>query len=70
VVSATDPHILIIGFIVRNRYFFFQVVPHEAEWIPFQTHCFSENPVAPGMKPGISGSVAKNSDHQTTEAVP
>jgi hypothetical protein len=22
----------------------------EAEWTPFQTHCYSENVVAPGMK--------------------
>jgi hypothetical protein len=31
---------------------------HEAEWSPFQTHYFSENLVAPGIKPGTSGSVA------------
>jgi hypothetical protein len=35
--------------------------PHEAEWTPFQTHYFSENLVEPGMEPGTSGSVAKNS---------
>jgi hypothetical protein len=35
----------------------------------FQTHYFSENLVALGMKPGISGSVTRNSDHQTIEAV-
>jgi hypothetical protein len=35
----------------------------------FQTHYFSENLVAPGIEPGICGSVARNSDHQTTEAV-
>jgi hypothetical protein len=34
-----------------------------AEWTPFQTHYFSENLVAPGVKPGTSGSVARNSDH-------
>jgi hypothetical protein len=38
---------------------------HEAEW----THYFSEKQVAPGIEPGISGSVARNSDHWTTEAV-
>jgi hypothetical protein len=37
--------------------------PHEAEWTLFQTHYFSENLVTPGMEPGISGSVARNSDH-------
>jgi hypothetical protein len=26
--------------------------PHEAEWIPFQTHCFSENLVVSGIEPG------------------
>jgi hypothetical protein len=36
---------------------------HEAEWNPFQTHYFSENLVAMGIEPGISGSVARNSDH-------
>jgi hypothetical protein len=34
-----------------------------AEWTPFQTHYFSENLVVPNIEPGISGSVAKNSDH-------
>jgi hypothetical protein len=36
---------------------------------PFQTHYFSETLVALGLEPGISGSVARNSDHETTEAV-
>jgi hypothetical protein len=36
---------------------------------PFQTHYFSENLVAAGIEPGTSGSVARNSDHWTTEAV-
>jgi hypothetical protein len=43
--------------------------PHEVEWTPFQTHYFSENLVAPGIEPGTSGSVARDSDHKTTEAV-
>jgi hypothetical protein len=42
--------------------------PHEAEWIPFQTHYFSENLVAPGIETETSGSVARNSDHEITEA--
>jgi hypothetical protein len=37
---------------------------HEAEWTPFRTHYLSENLIAPGMEPGTSGSVAKNSDHR------
>jgi hypothetical protein len=31
-------------------------------WTPFPTHYFSENLVAPGIEPGASGSVARNSD--------
>jgi hypothetical protein len=39
------------------------VILNEAEWTPFQTHYFSENLVAPEIKPGTSGSVGRNSDH-------
>jgi hypothetical protein len=39
------------------------------EWTPFQTHYLSENLVAQGIDPGTSGSIARNSDHQNTEAV-
>jgi hypothetical protein len=53
VVNATDPHGLILGFLDRSRYFYFQVAPqpHEAEWTPFQTHSFSGNLVALGIEP-------------------
>jgi hypothetical protein len=37
--------------------------PHEAEWTPFQTHYFSENLAAPGIEPGTSGYVPRNSDY-------
>jgi hypothetical protein len=40
-----------------------------AEWTPFQTHYFSEKLVAPGIEPETSGSVIRNPDHYTTEAV-
>jgi hypothetical protein len=33
-----------------------------AEWPPFQTHCYSENPVALGIEPGISVLATTNSD--------
>jgi hypothetical protein len=33
------------------------------------THYFSENLVASGIEPEMSGTVARNSDHYTTEAV-
>jgi hypothetical protein len=36
---------------------------HETEWAPFQNHYYSENLVAPGIEPGTSLSVARNSDH-------
>jgi hypothetical protein len=55
VVIVTDLYGRILGFLERSRYFFFEVAPqlyHEAEWIPFQTHYFSENLVAPGIEPG------------------
>jgi hypothetical protein len=45
------------------------IYPHEAEWTPFQTHCYSENLVAPAIESGTSVSAARNSDHETTEAV-
>jgi hypothetical protein len=45
------------------------ICTHEAEWTPFQTHCYSENLVAPGIEPGTSLSAARNSDHDTKEAV-
>jgi hypothetical protein len=36
---------------------------------PFQTHCYSENLAWPGIEAETSGLEARNSDHQTTEAV-
>jgi hypothetical protein len=60
------------GFLDRSRYFSFKLLliyPHEAEWSPFHTHYFSENLVAPGIEPGTSGSVARNSDHFSTNSV-
>jgi hypothetical protein len=41
----------------------------EAEWTPFQTHYFSENLIAPGIKPGTSGFVARNSRKPRLTAV-
>jgi hypothetical protein len=35
---------------------------HEAEWTPFQTY-YLENLVVPGIEPGASRSIARNSDH-------
>jgi hypothetical protein len=69
----TDPYGSVSGFLDRSRYYFFQVAPrlhtYEAKWTPFQTHYFSENLVAPGIETRASGFAARNSGHQTTEAV-
>jgi hypothetical protein len=48
VVSVTYPYGRILGFLDRSLL----NCTHEAEWTPFQTHYFSENLVAPGIKPG------------------
>jgi hypothetical protein len=36
---------------------------------PVETHYFSENLAGSGIEPGTSRSVARNSEHYTTEAV-
>jgi hypothetical protein len=56
VISVTNPYGRILGFLDRSCYFFFQVAPQlysKAEWTPFQTNDFTENLVAPGIKPGL-----------------
>jgi hypothetical protein len=40
-----------------------------AECAPLQTHCYSDNLVAPGIELRTSGLAARNSGHKTTEAV-
>jgi hypothetical protein len=51
VLSETDPYDRILGFLNLSHYFFFQVAP-QAEWTPFQTHCFPENLEVPRIEPG------------------
>jgi hypothetical protein len=34
------------------------------EWTPFQTHCYSENLVVPGIEPETSGFAVRESDHK------
>jgi hypothetical protein len=61
-----------LSFLVRSRYFSSSssaFILTRAEWIPFQTHCYSQNLAASGIEPGTSGLVAKKYDHKTTEAV-
>jgi hypothetical protein len=60
VVSVTDPFGRILDFLDWSRYFSSKY--DEAQWTPFQTHYFSGNVVEPGIEPGTSGSVARNSD--------
>jgi hypothetical protein len=46
------PMVVNLGFLDRSHYFAFKYLlkyPHEAEWIPFQTHYFIENLVPPGQ---------------------
>jgi hypothetical protein len=55
-------------FYTLEQLLFIQVTPllnysHEAEGGPFQIRYFSENLLAVGIEPEISGSVARNSDH-------
>jgi hypothetical protein len=59
-----------LGFLDRSLYSsFIQLLSYsyEAEWMPFRTHYYLQNMVAPGIEPGISGLVASNSEHWTTE---
>jgi hypothetical protein len=35
----------------------------KADWIPFQTNCYAENVVSPGIEPGTSESAARKFDH-------
>jgi hypothetical protein len=54
-VSAKDPFGCILRLLDRNNYFSSKQLfssTHEAECTPFHNHYFSENLVAPGIKPG------------------
>jgi hypothetical protein len=67
-----NPTTVNLSFLVRTRYFSLKsllIYAHEAEWTPFQIHCYSENPVEPEIEPGTSVYGARNSDHEATEAV-
>jgi hypothetical protein len=71
VVRVTDPYGHILGLLDRTATFSFKYLlncTHEAEWTPFQTHYFFF-PGSTGNRTRASGSVAKNSDHETKEPV-
>jgi hypothetical protein len=73
VVSAADPPWSLISVFLTGVTTFFSssssFILTRAKWTPFQTHCYSENLAVPGIEPGTSGSAARKSDEQTTEAV-
>jgi hypothetical protein len=62
VVSAADPLRSLISVFQTGAATFLpsssSFILTRAEWTPFQTHCYSENVVAPGIEPGTSGYAA------------
>jgi hypothetical protein len=71
VVSVTDPYGRILDFLDRSRYFSMKWLlscTQETAWTPFQTHYFFFSGSAEN-RTRDSGSVANNSDHESTEAV-
>jgi hypothetical protein len=72
VVSVTDPYGHNLGFLDRSRYFFFQVAPqlYSRDSVdPVPDPLLLRKSGSAGNRTRTSGSVAKSSDHQTTEAV-
>jgi hypothetical protein len=72
VASVTDPYGRILGFIDRSRYFFFQVAPqlYSRGWVdPVPDPLLLRESGKAWNRTRTSGSVARNSDHETTEAV-
>jgi hypothetical protein len=72
-VSTTDPYDSILGFVRLEPLLFLpsssSIVLTRLSGPRSKTHYFSENLVAPGIEPGTSGSIARNSDHYITEVV-
>jgi hypothetical protein len=71
VVRVTDPCGRILGFQDRSCYFFFQVAPqlYSREWVnPVPDPLLLRKSGSAGNRTWTSGSVARNSDHWTTEA--
>jgi hypothetical protein len=60
VVSAADPPRSLITVFYTGAATFLSssssFILTRAEWTPFQTHCYSENLLAPGIEPETSGS--------------
>jgi hypothetical protein len=72
VVSVTDPYGRILGFLARRRYFFLQVASqlYSRGWVdPVLDPILLRKSGSAGNRTRTSGSVARNSGHDTTEAV-
>jgi hypothetical protein len=72
VVSVTVPYGRILGFLDRSRYFFFQAAPqlYSGDRVdPVPDPLLLRKSGSAKNRTRTSGSVARNSDHQTTEAV-
>jgi hypothetical protein len=72
VVSVTDPYGRNLGFLDRNRYLFFQVAPQlysRGRVDPVPDPLLLRKSGSAGNRTRISGSVARNSYHRTTEKV-
>jgi hypothetical protein len=70
VVSTTDSYGRILGFLDRSRYFFFEVAPqlYSRGWVdPVPDPLFLRKSGNAGNRTRTSGSVARNSDHCTTD---
>jgi hypothetical protein len=71
-VSVTDPFYRILGFLDRIRYVFFQVAPqlYSRGWVdPVPDPIFLRKSGNVDNWTRTSGSVGRNSDHYTAEAV-
>jgi hypothetical protein len=72
VVSVTDPYGRILGFLDRSRYFFFQAAPQlysRGHVDPVPDLLLLRKSGNTGNRTRTSGSVVRNSDHQTTEVI-
>jgi hypothetical protein len=70
--SVTDPHGRNLGFIDLSHYYFFQAAPqlYSRGWVDSVPNpLLHRKSGSAGNRTRTSGSVASNSDHQTTEAV-
>jgi hypothetical protein len=57
-----SPTVVYLSFLDRRSYFLSSsssFILTRAEWTLFQTHCYSENLVAPGIEPGTSEIAAR-----------